>query len=173
MKEIRYRGGMLTFFLPDSWQEEYGADGGAAFFAGDSQGGTLNLRLTTIQRSDQGRVDEASLREVVTTGVAPGDPPAATLPTGNVLQRYERSESNEEGRIHLTFWSVANAVQPKTIRYALFGFAVPGERAGSPEHQATVELLDERIRAVEFTTLSPEEIQAKIAASRRPWWKFW
>jgi len=173
MKEIRYRGGMLTFFLPDSWQEEYGADGGAAFFAGDSKDGTLNLHLTTIQRSDRGRVEEASLREVVTTGVTPGDPPAETLPTGNVLQRYERSKSNEEGRLHLTFWNVANAVQPKTIRYALFGFAVPADRAGSPEHEETLALLDGRIRAVEFTTLSPEEIQAKIRASRGPWWKFW
>jgi len=173
MKEIRYRGGMLTFSLPESWQEEHGADGGAAFFTGDSRNGTLNLRLTTIQRGDRGRVDEASLREVVTTGVAPGDPPAVTLPTGNVLQRYERSESSEEGRLHMTFWHVANAVQAKTIRYALFGFAVPLDRAGSSENKATVELLDERIRAVEFTTLSPEEIQARIAASRRPWWKFW
>jgi len=64
-------------------------------------------------------------------------------------------------------------VQPKTIRYAIFGFAVPAARAGSPEHSGTVDLLDKRIRAVEFTTLSPEEIQARIAANHRPWWRFW
>ena len=172
MKVVQYRGGMLTFSLPESWQEEQYADGGAAFFEGDGRSGTLNLRLTTVQRDDAA-VQESSLREIVTTGTTPGDPPCERLPNGNYLQRYERSQTSGGELLHLTFWNVANAVPPRTVRYAVFGFAVPAQKAGSPPHEQTVRMLDERIRGVMFTTLTPEEIGAMATSTRRPWWRFW
>jgi hypothetical protein len=167
VREIRYRGGMLTFLLPDEWQEEQFPDGGAEFFTDDRDAGTLNLALTTMQK-DEGAT-ETNLREVVTSGAKAGDSPEEKLPSGSYLRRYERSEIEEQQPLHLTYWMVANAVPPKTVRLAAFGFAVAAERAGSAEHQQLVQLLDEQIRAVEFTKWTPEQIRA----ARRPWWKFW
>jgi hypothetical protein len=74
----------------------------------------------------------------------------------------------EQQPLHLTYWIVANAVPPRTIRYAVFGFAVATERAGATDHRQTVDLLDGLIRAVKFTTLTPEAIRTM---ARRPWWK--
>ena len=172
MKDIRYRGGMLSFRIPDSWEEEEYRDGGAAYFEPGEKSGTLNLSMTTVQRNE-GAVSESALREIVEVDTKAGEAPAEALENGNYLRRYERRAQEAGAELHLTFWSVSNAVLPRTVRLAVFGFAVPAQDAGNPEHVRIVHLLDAEIRAAIFTHLTPEEIQAMIKQARGPWWKFW
>lgn len=171
MKEIVYRGGMIRFRLPDSWQEEQYEDGGGVFYDGDPATGTLNLNLTTMTRKEPVTADV--LPDVVSVAAEPGDPPAERLPNGNMARRYERRDDGDGAPIHITHWLVASAAPPDTVRLATFGYAIPAGSAGSPAHQAVVAMLDAEIRAAEIVRLSASEVQALQAAHSRPWWKFW
>ncbi|HEV2948945.1 MAG TPA: hypothetical protein VGX70_16345 [Gemmataceae bacterium] len=105
---------------------------------------------------------------------APGDPEPETLPNGNMLRRFERPDKNQGKPLHLSYWLLGNLVPPKTIRLALFGFAVLEAEAASETHQQKVAMLDHQIRGTVLTSLTPEEIQARVAGQeKRTWWRFW
>lgn len=50
MREVRYNGGMVVFSVPDSWHETTYRDGGASYFEGDGEKGSLYVTLTTAEQ---------------------------------------------------------------------------------------------------------------------------
>lgn len=169
MKEIRYRGGMLVFHLPDSWKEEDHGDG-TAYYEGEAEYGSLNVSLTTVQ--NDAAVNESMVRSVAMTGHRAGESEAERLENGNFVRRFERPPSDDPNPLQVTFWLLANAVPPHTIRYAVFNFGSPPSVVGTPRHRECLAMLDEEIRRTAFTTLTPEEVVA-LQKAARPWWKFW
>lgn len=166
---IRYRGGILTFRLPDDWEGEQYGEGGAAYWGPGQRTGVLNLTLLTAQRPGA-RISEAI--SVVERGAAPDDPPTEQLATGNYLRRFERRTTEERDNLAVIFWVLVSAVEPNTVRIATFNLGIPVAFAGSAEHAAAVQMLDQELRAVRFTKLTPEQVETAQVA-RRPWWKFW
>jgi hypothetical protein len=45
MKRIAYRGGIVSFVIPDVWLEEYEGEGGATFYEDKPGSGTLRLNV--------------------------------------------------------------------------------------------------------------------------------
>ena len=169
MREIHYRGGMLVFRLPESWKEEDQGDG-VHFYEGNAEQGSLHVSLTTV-RHPNGAITEAMVRSVAATGRESGDPEAERLENGNFIRRFERVPTRDVPQL-TTFWMVANAVPPQTVRYAIFNYGAPPAVAGTDSHRQTLTMLDEQIRQTRFTTLTPEEVRARQRAAR-PWWQFW
>jgi len=160
---------MLVFRIPDSWSEETYRDGGASYFEGSAESGSLCVTLTTAQQP--AAVSEPEFRELANMGRGPGDDPAQRLPGGNYLRRFERPHEGDPPQ-HVTFWMVSNIVPPRTARIALFNYGVPASQAGSAAHRACVAMLDDEIPQTRFTTLTPEDVAAAQRAAR-PWWRFW
>jgi hypothetical protein len=88
MRQVHYNGGMVVFSIPESWHEQTYPDGGASYFDGTGERGSLYVTLTTAQQ--QTEVTEHDLQEVANMGRGPEDAPAARLPSGNFVRRFER-----------------------------------------------------------------------------------
>jgi hypothetical protein len=58
MKRIVYRGGVVSFLIPDHWLEEYEEEGGAAFY--EDKPGSGTLRLNVITATEPNRQDDRS-----------------------------------------------------------------------------------------------------------------
>jgi hypothetical protein len=170
VREIHYNGGMVVFSVPDSWHEKTYRGGGAAYFEGSGENGSLYVTLTTAQQESP--VNESSFREVANQGRKAGDQEAELLPTGNYLRRFERQEGDEGASQHTVFWMVCNLVPPRTVRIAAFNYGIPVSLMEPEVHKETLAMLDKHVRLARFTTLTPEEIVAAQRASR-PWWRFW
>ena len=51
MKTIKYRGGLITFDIPQNWIEEYEKDGGGTFYEDNPSSGTLRVNVLTVDNS--------------------------------------------------------------------------------------------------------------------------
>jgi hypothetical protein len=56
MKTISYRGGVVTFRIPESWNEEYSDTDGGTFYEDKPDSGTLRLKLITAESPSEIRV---------------------------------------------------------------------------------------------------------------------
>jgi hypothetical protein len=132
MRQVHYNGGMVVFSIPESWHEQTYPDGGASYFDGTGERGSLYVTLTTAQQ--QTEVTEHDLQEVANMGRGPEDAPAARLPSGNFVRRFERRGTENGVASHSTFWMVSNFVPPR--RSALHPSTM-AFRSRMPELQAT------------------------------------
>ena len=167
MREVAYRGGVVTFRVPDDWLEEHGRDGGGTYYASTPGSGTLRLNVITLQPPAPPQVEH--LLEAVGTGAAPEDPPPEVLPNGNALRVFSRDDVEDGSPVKVLNWTLASAAPPTTVRLALFSFTT----SPANENEGIIKLLEAEVRAAQFTELTTEQVQARIAASRRPWWKVW
>ena len=103
MKQIDYRGGILSFRIPAVWVEEYRNDH-AMFYEDGAERGTLRLTLITVERATNSP-DPVTIRNLVAfmRDLTKQNNPEV-LENGNVLCRYTR-EAREDGEpILVHYW---------------------------------------------------------------------
>ncbi|MFS4494567.1 hypothetical protein [Maribacter sp. 2308TA10-17] len=54
MKRVNYRGGLISFEIPNSWIEEYEENGGGTFYEDSPESGTLRVNVLTIKEKSSG-----------------------------------------------------------------------------------------------------------------------
>jgi hypothetical protein len=148
MKEVSYRGGLVTFSVPSNWKEEYGDDGGGMFYEDALNSGTLRLNVLTFADSDPSNVFDVNADARKTAAKYGGE--AFVLRDGNAMARYD-SEGVESGEaITQRFWQVYNRVNDSHIRIAVFSYTLPSARFGDERHAREMEMLDREIRNARF-----------------------
>ncbi len=123
LKEIEYRGGLVRFRIPETWTEEYGAEGGAAF--SDPASRQRVLRLHTITAEKPGRAGREELAFLLGSLRPPGECVLATLPDGQLLLKHV--DAGAGGLLYT--WQLARSVSPDKARIAVFTLAVAAEDA--------------------------------------------
>jgi hypothetical protein len=143
-KTISYRGGVVTFSIPASWQEEYEPAGGGTFYEDNPDSGTLRLSVLSFSSNNEPA-------QIMALSAFP-EGSYELLQDGHPL-RYEVKETNERGeKLHLHTWSVAVAVPPHSMRLALFHHTVLAGQEGDPLISQELAFLHKSIRSAVFST---------------------
>jgi hypothetical protein len=142
-KTISYRGGIVTFRVPESWREEYEPSGGGTFYEDRPDSGTLRLDVLSFSSKDE-PAQQMALRAF----------PAGSyeiLSNGFPIQ-YEIKEATEHGaKLHLHSWSIAVPIPPHSMRLVMFCHTVLAGQENDPLIESELDLLQSSIRSASFS----------------------
>jgi hypothetical protein len=150
MKEIVYRGGLVTFAIPANWIEEYGDDGGGIFFEDYRDSGTLRLNVLTFESNEQS--DNIDVDTLVKEKAKERGGIAIILDEGNALVRYDEQSIENGEQITLRYWSVYNPVPPNHVRVAVFSYTLLSSQFTKSRYVKELEMLDREIAKIRFAT---------------------
>lgn len=148
-KEIKYRGGIVTFTVPSHWLEEYERDGGGTFYENAPNTGTFRLNVITAKSPTVIGKDGAfqflqSLKSVTPESIR-------RLPNGNAIATSVQHSAEQGQPITLFWWHVANPVPPFHMRTANFSFSVLSSREDTAQTKSEIELLTKSIENAVFS----------------------
>ncbi|MEO5931426.1 MAG: hypothetical protein ABIR47_15945 [Candidatus Kapaibacterium sp.] len=151
LKTIVYRGGLVTFRIPDNWIEEYGEEGGGTFYEEAPDSTTFRLEVISMEPSSP--VTSESAPKVLSTlgSIAPGT--IEQLPGGCALVRYEQFPTDRGHQLCVTYWSVAHVIPPNHVRLATFSHTMLEHQRGDARFQEELALLDREVRACTFSSV--------------------
>jgi hypothetical protein len=129
LNPIEYRGGLVRLRIPETWTEEYGADGGAAF--SDPASRQRVLRLHTITAEKPGRAGRDDLAFLLGSLRPPGECVLTSLPDGQLLLKHVDAGREAGADVILYTWQLARSVSADKARIAVFTLAVAAEDASS------------------------------------------
>jgi hypothetical protein len=149
MKSIRFRGGIVRFCLPATWEEEYDANARGATF--HDKLGVGSLRLSVL---------EVPTRQPMQPGLAAtllqpmarrtGQVPILPLDDDTALIIYRDEGGDGEDTVIARCWVLARTFPPQHARIALFTFTYAPEEEGDPELDGILEMLDRELRQCRF-----------------------
>jgi hypothetical protein len=148
MKEIKYRGGVVRFFVPKNWIENYETDGGGMFYEDAPDTGTFRLNLITVMPPTPLKSDAAFDTLSLMNSVKPDS--IERLQNGNAITSWVEHSSEQEQAITVYWWHVANPVPPNHIRIANFSYAVLASQESSPTTKTEVQMLANSISNAAF-----------------------
>ena len=160
MKQVQYRG-MVTFDIPDNWQEDTDDDTAGLYYDDNEHGGLLQLSLTTADNANPVTTD--MLRSMLDSLTAAKTKTLETLSNGSVLMSYV-TPNREDGQLRVIFfWILAGLAAPNSVRIANFSYTLPAAHAAGLGAQKTVAQLDKSVHNAVFTPLpsTPDDAQAE------------
>jgi hypothetical protein len=166
LKTISYRGGLITFRVPAHWKEEYIVDGGASFFEDASNTPTLRLAVITAHAPKAHSANASASVLASISERARGD--IESLENGNAVVRYAQSATEQGQPLHISYWSLAQAVPPNHARIATFSYTLLEGQQAEAKYAAEIELIDLEIRSASFWPTV-----AILQDHGKPWWRFW
>jgi hypothetical protein len=142
-KRVVYRRGVATFDLPESWIEEYEAEGGGTFYENRPDSGTLRLNVLGFDSENKPASEMAtSALKGATARSADGFP-----------LHYEVRSAEEAGeQLEIHGWQVAIPVLPHTVRVAIFSYTILSGQQRDPRIAEELAMLDATIRKARFST---------------------
>jgi hypothetical protein len=142
-KTISYRGGVVTFLVPESWHEEYEPSGGGTFYEDRPDSGTLRLNVLSFSSKDE-PAQQMALRAFPTGSYE-------ILSNGFPMQ-YEIKEATDHGeKLHLHSWSIAVPVPPHSIRLVVFRHTVLAGQESDPLIKSELDFLQSSISSAHFS----------------------
>ena len=151
MKRIPYKGGIVSFSIPDHWLEEYEEDGCSMFYEDKPESGALRLNVITAAEPNL-QTDRSGTDALLALFDGKREPGTVVrvLDNGNVLRAYTRQEFEHGEELLMHHWEVANRADANHIRLAIFSFAILASRASDTEIIAQVALLNEQLPRTQF-----------------------
>jgi len=148
MKEIKYRGGVIAFFIPKNWVEHYEPDGGGMFYEDAPNTGTLRVDVITTKStktlvSDAAYIELGSMKSVKPETIK-------RLPNGNAIVTWVEHTAEGGQAITLFWWHVANPVPPNHLRLANFSYTVLASQEDSALTKSHIRMLTSSITNAEF-----------------------
>jgi hypothetical protein len=150
VKTIAYRGGLVTFRIPDSWVEEYGDKGGGTFYEDRPDSGTLRLNVLTFESKSE--VNSESIRQSLLRSQKGDDNQLDVLSNGNVLSRYTKSIRDEGSDLIMFYWELGNPLPPRTARLAIFSYTILASQQTDASLKRELEMLEHEIKQAAFST---------------------
>jgi hypothetical protein len=148
MKQIDYRGGVVTFRIPVHWKEEYEPDGGGTFYAEGPDTGTLRLNVLSARAPSGSRVtcgyDHLQESSAHLLGKI------IHLPSGDGMQSYSSTGEESGFALVLQHWDIAHWIPPRSLCLAMFSWTVLAARADTPENQEEVAMLASELSRIRF-----------------------
>ena len=150
-KEIIYRGGLVRFFIPDHWVEEYEEKGGGTFYDPDEETATLRLNvLSFISDSDVPPNNPLKLlreRSVKYSGLV------EELPGNRYLLKYKKKVEENEESLVIYYWEVAKMLSVRDYDIAVFSFTILKSEDESGIFQTDILEIEKDIKHVTFSNL--------------------
>lgn len=159
MKPVLYRGGLVSFHIPERWREEYEETGGGTFYEDKPGSGTLRLNVLSFEKQQPLTTDDAT-REVF------AGEPHEILPCGFSMRHYVKEAEEQGTPLRLYRWEVLVPVSPTRWRLACFTHTVVAARDGTSQSQEELRLVKSIVREAQYST-QPGTVP------ERPWWRFW
>ena len=147
-REIKYRGGLVTFSIPKHWVEEYEPEGGGTFYEDGPNTGTLRINVITMKSptpvtANSGIAALSGLEDVKPLEIE-------NLPSGNAVAKFVRRSTEQGQAITLYWWYVAQSIPPQHVRTAMFSYTILTSSENSSDSAAQLQLLDKSIRNATF-----------------------
>jgi hypothetical protein len=131
----------VSFLIPHEWVEGH-ANGNFYFYhAPEADSGWLRVSLITPRMTQESAANE--IQQLENDWV--NDPKVFVFReenTGNLLKKWEKSDTEDGTDIHLYYWSVANTVKPDKVLVALFSLTILADRIDAPETRYLVSLME-------------------------------
>ncbi len=159
MKPVLYRGGLVSFRIPESWREEHGSEGGGTFYEDKPDSGTLWLNVLSMEKKEPLTLGDAT-REVF------GGGQHEVLPCGFPMRQYVKEAEEQGTPLRLYRWEVLVPVSPTWWRLACFTHTVIAAQDGTSQSREELRLVNSIVREAQYSAdpgVVPE----------RPWWRFW
>jgi hypothetical protein len=150
LKTINYRGGLVTFRIPEDWEEEYEEEGGGTFYPDYDDSGTL--RLSTLGLKSQKPVTIHTIRKDAERRAAKEGGALAELPGGNWMVTYTHTAEEDGDELTIKYWEIMNPVPPNHMRIALFSYTALKDLLDDPGSEVSNDyrMLEELIPACKF-----------------------
>ena len=154
---MTYRGGVVTFEIPDNWIEETDTDDEAGLFYEDAEdAGLLRLYITTAHNPNAENLNAEMLVPMLDSLTTSKTKTVELLPNGNALLSYVTKEKGDGQLRVIFFWIIGNPVPPHHARIANFSYTVLAANAVSFGSQRLLAQLESSIRNARFSpTLAP------------------
>jgi hypothetical protein len=149
LKKISYRGGVVEFFIPASWIEEYEKDGGGIFY--DPSPDSATLRLNVITAKAPAPLKENSATETLKGLRQAQSGRIESLLNGNALLTYSKPATEAGHKLQMFYWMIANPVKPDHIRIATFSYTLLEGQQEQKRFKDELSLLESEIRKATFS----------------------
>ena len=146
LKDISYRGGLVTFRVPAHWREEYGEDGGGSFYEDMPNSPTFRLEVITAESTPIIGPEYAE-RVLASISGTMGESAIEVLPNGYALARYLKTPLQRGQQLQITYWSIAQVIPPHHVRIATFSYTLLAGQERDPQIQQELQLLDAEVRS--------------------------
>ena len=148
LKPTTYRGGLVKFYVPNTWVEEYEPNGGGTFYEDLPNSGTLRLNVLTFE-DESGSNDKTASDFLVNSDLAKRGV-ITPLPNGNVMLTYHKDSVEENENLRIYFWQITNYVPPKHTRIAVFSYTILAGQESDPLIANELEIIGEQIPKATF-----------------------
>jgi hypothetical protein len=147
-KEIVYRGGVVRFFIPKHWNEEYVGTGGGTFYETGDDTGTLRLNVLSFLMNQETLPEQ--LLEIVQKRKVENSGHVEVLSSNRFLLKYS-IKTKENGEDLIIFrWEIAKMVSPKDYNIATFSFTITAAQLKSNSIVEEISSIEEEIKKVQF-----------------------
>lgn len=116
MKKINYRGGLISFDIPENWIEEFEETGGGAFYEDSPNSGTLRVNVLTIENNEE----NANPLDIFKDNQKRNDQKEYITQAGDGIIEY--LDRTEESGIPITLFTLACAHKTKQKDFLLAVF---------------------------------------------------
>ena len=148
LKLVTYRGGLVKFYVPTTWVEEYEPNGGGTFYADIPNSGTLRLNVLTFQ-NEAVHNDKTASDFLANSAIAKAGK-ITSLPNGNILLTYHEDDVEENENLCIYFWHIVNYLPPKYTRIAVFSYTFSAGQEGDPTIANELRIINEQIPKATF-----------------------
>ena len=142
LKNIEYRGGVVTFRIPASWSEHYEPEGGGEFFENGPDTPTLRLNVITLRGPSA--TPETAADSLKKYGAV------ERRDNGTALVRYVKLVDDDGTPLRIMYWQIAQALPPHHLRMVVFSLTILASQENEPSITETLALLDVELCAAEF-----------------------
>jgi hypothetical protein len=147
-KEIIYRGGVVRFFIPKHWNEEYEKEGGGTFYESGEDTGTLRLNVLSFLTKED--LSPEQLLAMVKSRQKENHGQVEVLPDDRFLLKYSMDGKENGEALILIYWEVAKMVSPRDYNIAAFTFTITTEQEKSGAMREEISSIEEEIKKVSF-----------------------
>lgn len=147
-KLIVYRGGIVTFEIPEGWVEEYEEEGGGTFYEPGDDTGTLRLNVLSFEAHKDVGMDHPQV--VFEQLKSERDAEVFTLSDNRYLMKYSLPAEENGERLLIHYWEVSRMISARKSNIAVFSYTIAEDQSIFPSMKDEIANLDRLIRKVEF-----------------------
>lgn len=146
MKKINYRGGLVTFDIPNGWLEEYDPNGGGAFYEDNPESGTLRLNVMTLKPpTTNSDINDALIIKAHHENVN-----KIIIDSNNVIASYKEKFIENGTTLLIYSFQYAHKTSDEDILLAIFSWTIEEKFQNVAKYQSELKILENSIKSMTF-----------------------
>jgi hypothetical protein len=148
LKTVEYRGGVISFRIPNNWIEEYETDGGGTFYEDVEDSGTLRLNILTFEAPEV-KLPASGYAKILEDKKEP-EQEITKLSSGDGLKKYVNRTNDGEEDISVFYFEVVHIAPPKKIYLAIFSWTILTSQEFDPAFVREKQMLESELKNTVF-----------------------